>query len=564
MSSLRAMSAAAILNALENGVMKMQAAGLATAEKTSVARYLGSAGTTSAQAWTNSCLALNPPVAHSSVVRNWSSWGADLANSRFQTPEAANLTAAQVPALKLKWAFNLGSDAEPRSQPAVVNGTVYVGAGQLYALDARSGCTRWVFGPEAPVRTGVMVGEGPGHGPAVFFGDYQAHIYAVNAETGKLLWKSHVDENFAAMITGTPVFYKGVVYAGVSSFEEVMAASPKYACCSFRGSVVALNAETGAQVWKTYTIDVAPREIGGTTYRGPSGAGVWSSSTIDQKLQRLYVATGDNYSAPATATSDAVFAIDLATGKVLWTQQVTQGDIYNTGCDPGVHGACPEIHGQDFDFGQPPILVDLEKQRRALVIGQKSGIVYGFDPDANGKPLWTRRIGEGGALGGVQWGSAASGGRVYVALSDLRLKAVPDQKEKSGYRLEGDGAKGGGLFALSTSTGEVVWSAKPVPCAERKPCSPAQSAAVSGISGAVFSGSLDGHLRAYATESGLIIWDADTEHEYKTVNGEIAHGGSLDVAGPVIADGIVYVMSGYGKYGGMPGNVLLAYSIGGH
>ena len=212
--------------------------------------------------------------------------------------------------------------------------------------------------------------------------------------------------------------------------------------------------------------------------------------------------------------------MELATGKVSWTRQPTAGDIYNTGCDPGVHGSCPEAHGHDFDFGQPPILVTLKSGKRALVAGQKSGIVYGFDPDAEGKLLWDRRIGEGGTLGGVQWGSAANDGRVYSALSDLRLRGVPDKKEKMGYRLEGDGAKGGGLFAINAATGEIVWSAKPVPCGERSPCSPAQSAAVSGIPGVVFSGSLDGHLRAYATGSGDVIWDADTEREYVTVNGE--------------------------------------------
>ena len=556
-SALRAMPAAHILDALENGVMKVQAAGLTVAEKESVAAYLGTAPAETKTA-SNMCSAFRKPGAPG----NWSSWGVDLSNSRFQTAQAAGLTAAQVPSLKLKWAFSLGSNADPRSQPVVVNGTLYVGAAKLTALDARFGCTQWTFDTDVPVRSGLVVGPGPGNELAVFFGDYKANIYAVGAGTGKLLWKSHVDTNFAAMVTGTPVLYRGVLYAGVSSFEEVMAGSPKYPCCSFRGSVVALNAATGAQIWKTYTIDIAAQEIAGTTFHGPSGAGIWSSPTVDEKLQRLYVATGDNYSPPATGASDAVAGLDLATGKLLWTQQATAGDIYNVGCDPGVHGACPETHGHDFDFGQPPILLSLNSGKRALVIGQKSGIVYGFDPDSQGKPMWTKRVGEGGTLGGIQWGSAASGGRVYVALSDLRLKGVPDAKEKAGYRLEADGAHGGGLFALNASTGEIVWSAKPAPCGQRTPCSPAQSAAVSGMPGVVFSGSLDGHLRAYATQTGSVIWDMDTEHDYKTVNGETAHGGSLDVAGPVVAQGMVYVMSGYGRYGGMPGNVLLAYSAG--
>ncbi len=555
-SALRALSASSILQVLENGVMKMQAASLTTPEKTAIAAYLGTAKTTAA-ARNNECAAGTATVRNSGT---WNSWGVDLANTRFQTADGAGLSAAQVPHLKLKWAFDLGSDAETRSQPAVANGTVYVGANKLYALDTQTGCTRWEFNAGAPVRSGVMVGTIPGQEPAVFFGDYQATIYAVGAATGKLLWKTKIDPYFAAMITGAPILYKGVVYAGVSSFEEVMAASPKYSCCGFRGSVVALSAKTGEQIWKTYTIGVAPQAIAGTTFRGPSGAGIWSSPTIDEKLQRLYVSTGDNYSTPATATSDSVMAMDLTTGKLLWTRQATSGDIYNVGCDAGVHGACPETHGSDFDFGQPPILFALGAGKRVLLIGQKSGIAYGFDPDADGKPLWKTRAGEGGSLGGIQWGSAANDGRFYVAVSDLRLTGVPDPKEKAGYRLEADTTKGGGLFALDAGTGKVIWTAKPTSCGDRKPCSPAQSAPVSGIPGAVFSGSLDGHVRAYAAATGAVIWDADTEHEYTTVSGDKANGGSLDVAGPVISGGAVYVMSGYGKYGGKAGNVLLVYS----
>ena len=428
-SALRSKTAPAIQDTLKNGVMKAQAAGLTEGEIAAVAAYLGTATSVLGKGASNICQAGSAPASGSSVSGGWSSWGVNAANTRFQTAAGAGLKASQVAGLRLKWAFSLGSDAEPRSQPAVINGTIYVGANKLYALDAQTGCTRWVFEGDAPVRSGLVTGEIPGGKNAVFFGDYKAHIYAIDTGTGKLLWKAHVDENFAAMVTSTPVVYQGVVYAGISSFEEVMAASPKYRCCSFRGSVVALNAATGERIWKTFTIDES-REIAGTTFRGPSGAGVWSSPTIDIRLKRLYVSTGDNYSEPATGTSDAVLALDMATGKILWTSQATAGDIYNTGCDPGVHGACPEAHGHDFDFGQPPILLELDKGKRALLIGQKSGVVYAFDPDANGKPMWNRRIGEGGTLGGIQWGSAAQDGRVYVALSDLRLHGVPDRTRR--------------------------------------------------------------------------------------------------------------------------------------
>lgn len=558
-AALRALSPSAILDVLENGVMKLQAASLDPADKKAVALYLGAAPKQESPA-IGQCSIGDRPKPEFAAKAEWASWGLNLANTRFQTAEGAGLGSRDVPTLRLKWAFNLGEDAEPRSQPAVVNGTVFVGARKLYALSAASGCTRWVFTPEVSVRSGLTIAPGARGEPTVFFGDQRGFLYAVNAANGSLEWKVRVDSYYAAMVTGTPVVYKGVVYVGVSSYEEVMAASAQYPCCRFRGSVVALNATTGGQIWKTYTIAEPAQPLAGTKSIGPSGAAIWSSPTIDAQLQRIYVSTGDNYSDPPTATSDAVLALDLQSGKLLWTQQATSGDIYNVGCDPGVNGACPPKHGNDFDFGQPPILMSLPGGKRALVIAQKSGIVYGFDPDQSGAPLWKRKIGEGGALGGSQWGSAAAGGRLYVAISDIRLKAVPDKSEKLGFRFDADGEAGGGLYALDAAIGELVWTAKARSCGARKQCSPAQSGAVSGIPGFIFSGSVDGHIRAYSAATGSVVWDADTETEFTAVNGGETRGGSLDVAGPVIAGGVLYVMSGYSRYGGKPGNVLLAYS----
>jgi len=278
----------------------------------------------------------------------------------------------------------------------------------------------------------------------------------------------------------------------------------------------------------------------------------------------LYVATGDNYSDPPTETSDAVLAMDLKTGKLLWSRQLFGNDAYNNGCSNPQAKSCPEAKGPDFDFGQPPILVRLADGRRVLVIGQKSGIVHALDPDKKGEVLWQTRAGKGSALGGSQWGSASDGQKIYVAISDVGLGAVADSTVPAGYRLTLDPAKGGGLHALDLATGKIVWSAEAKPCAaDAKNCSPAQSAAVSAIPGAVFSGSVDGHLRAYSTETGKVLWDTDTAREFKTVNGDAAHGGSMDAGGPAIVNGMVFVNSGYGQWGGMPGNVLLAFSVGG-
>jgi polyvinyl alcohol dehydrogenase (cytochrome) len=191
-------------------------------------------------------------------------------------------------------------------------------------------------------------------------------------------------------------------------------------------------------------------------------------------------------------------------------------------------------------------------------------MAHGLDPDRKGEILWQTRVGQGGSLGGSQWGSAADHDNMYVAVSDLKITGIVlDKTAAEGYRLTIEPQQGGGLFALKLSTGEKVWSAKPAPCGERKPCSPAQSAPVSVIPGVVFSGSVDGHLRAYSTATGEVIWDMDTAREYDTVNGQKARGGSLDAAGAVIAGGMLYVNSGYGQWGGLPGNVLLAFSVDG-
>jgi polyvinyl alcohol dehydrogenase (cytochrome) len=391
-------------------------------------------------------------------------------------------------------------------------------------------------------------------------------VYALNAQTGQLLWKVRPAEHFATVGTATPRYYNGVVYQAFSSFKEVLGADPKYQCCTFGGSVVALKAATGEKLWQTFTIPEAAKPTGksaaGTQQYGPSGAAVWATPTIDEQLGALYVATGDNYSDPPTDTSDAVLAIDLKTGKLLWSVQLTRDDAFNNAWSMPVAGNCPKTHGHDYDFGQPPILLNLSGGKRLLAIAQKSGMAYGLDPDAKGKVLWQTRVGKGGPLGGSQWGSASDGSKVYVAISDLGLGAVPDPNSPKHYKLVLKPQQGGGLDALDPATGKIVWSAPATPCAAgRTDCSPAQSAAVTAIPGAVFSGSVDGHLRAYSAETGKVLWDADTAREFPTVNGQPAHGGSIDVAGPAVVNGMVFVNSGYGQWGGMPGNVLLAFSV---
>jgi polyvinyl alcohol dehydrogenase (cytochrome) len=322
--------------------------------------------------------------------------------------------------------------------------------------------------------------------------------------------------------------------------------------------VLALDAATGKIIWKTYTVSDPPRPTrknkAGTQLWGPSGVAVWSAPTIDRKRHALYAATGDSYSDPPAPTADAILALDTDSGKILWVRQMTAGDAFNLACPSPDKSNCPEANGPDFDFGSSPVLVELAGGRRMLIAGQKSAVVYALDPDRAGEPLWHTRVGRGGTLGGIQWGPAADNDRAYVALSDIVRRVTP-------MGLELDPKSGGGLFALRLANGEIDWSAPPPGCGDRRPCSPAQSAAVTAIPGVVFSGSSDGHLRAYSAKSGKIVWGFDTMREYETVNGVPARGGSLDGPGPVIAGGMLYVNSGYGAMGGIPGNVLLAFSV---
>jgi polyvinyl alcohol dehydrogenase (cytochrome) len=338
-------------------------------------------------------------------------------------------------------------------------------------------------------------------------------------------------------------------------------ASPAYQCCRFRGSLVALDAATGKQLWKTYTVDApqpTKKNAVGTQMWGPSGAPIWSSPAIDPLRNAVYVTTGNNYTDPTTELSDAFVALDLDTGKILWSRQTTSADAYTAACRMTDRTNCAESDGPDFDFGASPILVDLGNDRRALVAGQKSGVVYALDPDRNGTILWQQRVGNGGSMGGVQWGSAADADNVYVALSDLHRIQVPNT-----WATDADPEVGGGMFALRLRDGERVWHTPPAPCGARPRCSPAQPGAVSAIAGVAFAGSMDGHVRAYATDTGRVVWDFDTVRTYTTVNGVPGQGGSLDGPGPTIAGGLVLVNSGYAHGGGMPGNVLIAFSVDG-
>jgi polyvinyl alcohol dehydrogenase (cytochrome) len=545
-----------VIASLTTGKMAEQGKALTPAESRSVAMFVTggksfSSPDANAAANQGACAGPAPAFDKPFAGPNWNGWGVDISNRRMQPAAMAGLRADQVPQLKLKWAFGFPGLGKANAQPTVVGGRIFVGSdsGKVYSLDANTGCIYWTFKADRAVRSAISIGP-VGAKWAAYFGDQHAQAYAVDAATGELLWKVRVEEHPAAMITGAPALYEGRLYVPTSSYEEVTGGSAKYECCKFRGAVTALDAATGKQIWKSYTIAEEPQPVRknkqGTQLWGPSGAGVWSSPTIDPKKHAVYVVTGDAYSDPPARTSDAFLAFDMDAGKLLWSRQLTAGDAFNLGCPTGDN--CPEANGPDFDFGCSPNLVDLPNGKRALIAGQKSGMVHALDPDQQGEVLWQTRVGKGGSLGGVQWGNASDSENVYAAVSD--------------HFATKDLSEAGGMFALKLATGDRVWSTPPPKCAKPN-CSPAQSAAVTVIPGAVFSGSLDGHLRAYATADGRIIWDVDTAIEYQAVNGVKAKGGSLDGPGPVVVGGTLYVNSGYGMFLEMPGNVLLAFSVDG-
>ena len=566
--ALKQMSPENVAFALKSGSMALQAFGLTQAEIRAVSEFV--TGKTMAKdsfPKTAYCADGGPSLDQSLTKPRWNGWGVDAGNHRFQPAAMAQLSAADVPRLRLKWAFGIPGVVQAYAQPAVVGGRVFVGGQEryVYSLNASTGCVYWAVEVDFPVRAAITIGQ-QGDRWVAYFADQHANAYALDAMTGTILWKTRVNEHPLAMTTGAPTLFEGRLYVGASSSEEIAGASTDYSCCRFRGSVMAIEAATGKTIWQTFTIPEEPKptkkNAKGVQLYGPSGAGVWSSPTVDAAKRMLYITTGDSYSDPPARTSDAYMALDLSTGKIVWSRQMTEGDAFTVACaNPAAAAACPESKGPDFDFGSSPILVNLPNGKRSLVAGQKSGVVSAVDPDQQGEVLWQERIGHGSALGGIQWGSAADNDKVYAALSDIGFG--PPAAGAPPGRPQLDPRSGGGLFAINLATGKRVWATPHPGCGDRPGCSPAQSAAVTAIPGAVFSGSVDGHLRAYATSDGKIIWDVDTIREYQTVNGVKGNGGAIDGPGPVVVAGMVYVNSGYGFFGGAPGNVLLAFSVDG-
>jgi polyvinyl alcohol dehydrogenase (cytochrome) len=556
-AALRDMPPERIYESLVSGTMQAQAQGLSDQQKRAVAEFMsgrpiGSARQGDAQAMPNKC-ASNPTMPDPARGPSWNGWGNDLSNTRFQPASAAGLSAAQVPQLKLKWAFGFPTGVSANGQPTIASGRVFVGSdnGFVYSLDAASGCVYWSFEQGSIVRNALTIGPVRGHGSArnaVYFGDGKANVFALDAQTGRLLWKTKADPHFIARITAGVKYYNGRVFVPVSSSEEFSSGTPDYPCCTSRGSVVALDANTGKQIWKAWVVPEEPQPYktmaNGVTLYKPAGGAVWNSPTVDPVRQAVYFGTGDATTAPSPKTTDAILAVDLNTGKLLWSYQATENDVFMGGCNGPVKSeACPSPMGPDMDIGNSPILKTLANGRRVLITGTKDGDVVGLDPDNKGALLY-RINAAGGPVGGgrggrgtIVWGGAADDQLVYY------------------------GVAGAGLAAVRQATGEKVWTFLPPP-----PPGGGRGAqlgaAPTAIPGVVFEGASDGMLYAVSAADGKLLWQFNTAQEFQTVNRIAAHGGAISVSGAVVVARMVFVGSGYAVgSGASAGNVLLAFGL---
>jgi polyvinyl alcohol dehydrogenase (cytochrome) len=574
---LEMMSPRAIVRALDEGLMRTQGEALSAEQKRHIAEYITREPADSDPRAAASAPQCTDSAAQFSLERQPApvGWGHDTA--RFVPAAAAGIAAKDIPRLKLKWAYGFPGALRARSQPAIGYGAVFVGSqdGSVYAFDLSTGCLRWRFQAAAEVRTAIVLQTAPGGAasvggasspPLAYFGDILARVYAVNALTGELVWARKADEHPAATLTGTAALVGDRLFVPVSSLEVIPAADPKYECCTFRGKILALDARTGEAIWEHFSIPQEPAETSrtsiGTRVLSPSGAPIWSSPAVDRPRNIIYFGTGENYSTPADGNSNSVMAVDMTTGKRLWHRQSTPGDAWNVACMMVDNPNCPPEDGPDFDHGASMILIDTARDaqgrtRQTLVAGHKDGSVFGLDPDTSGKLLWKTRIGRGSIQGGVHFGMAAEGTRVYVPINDMNDTGNGDVLDPKAARP--------GIHAVDARTGKVLWShvQKNVCPPDLKFCDPGISSAVTATPGAVFAGHLDGWIRVYDGKSGKVLWQYDTKPKIRTVNGLMASGGSMSGAGPAVGDGHLVINSGYGLYSHSPGNLLLVFSVDG-
>lgn len=557
LEALSGYNANSIVHALTDGIMQAQAAALTEDQVVVLAEHLSNDQYDPGETQSLARCERDMPQFELSLDSNWNGWGGDTANSRHQSAAGTAIHSGNLNRLELAWAFGHEGASTARAQPTVINGTMLMGSssGRVYAMDMETGCNYWSFPASTEVRAAVSVAFSPELDRYLaVVADMSNRLYVLDARTGEHLWADDVDDSPYARSTGSPVVHGGKVFVPVSSTEVGVAGRPDHHCCTFRGNMAAYDLNTGEKLWHTYIMEEAEQvgvnAIGNPIY-APSGAPIWQAPSVDASRNIVYAGTGQNYTRPASDTSDAVIAFDMDTGEMKWVYQTTEDDAFTMACSmAGDHPNCPDA-GPDLDIGAPILPVTLSDGRDMLIAATKGSVVFGLDPDRGGEVIWETRVGRGGALGGVHWGMTTVGDRVYVPVSDR------------GTGLDGAHPSQPGLHAIDMRTGEVKWYAEaPERCQEGvRGCIEAYSAPASSAADVIWSGSLNGHLFAHDAATGKLIWEYDSNRSYETINQVEARGGAMDATGPVFSGDYMIVNSGYATFGQMPGNTMLVFRL---
>jgi streptogramin lyase/mono/diheme cytochrome c family protein len=574
LATLKKMPYTRVAYSLEFGMMMQQAAHLSSDDRYAIAKYLSSANTESRDEWiaSRACGADGALDIRAGAEDNW---GFGNGNRRAVDAGVA-ISPDNVAALELRWSLAIPGVTEMRSQPVAADGVLFLGTanGNVFAIDQASGCIHWRYTANSAVRSSLNLDTTSDGKPTLFFADDRGTVYAVNANNGRLRWSTSQRWFPVTVISGSLAFHDDVLYVPISTFETALAGVDAYPCCRSHGGVAAINALDGSVIWKYETTPHASKvgmTSAGTDIWGPSGAAVWTTPAIDTDRKRIYIGTAQNMSAPATHTSDAVIALDMATGEEVWVFQALAGDIWNVACHLG-RANCPENAGPDFDFGGGITLTRDANGKTIIVAGQKSGQVYALDPDRSGAVIWEQRLSQGTSNGGVHWGVATAGDTVWATVAD-------PPRQRAGYVPKP------GIHALNLADGSVRWSRLVERGCEISPAAtprvglvamqdgePADlwpacsfyyghSAAPLYANGVVYAGALDGKLRLLDAKTGAILRVIETNREFMADNGISGHGGAIDLSGVVVDGNRLFVYSGYGMFGQMPGNVLLAFAV---
>jgi polyvinyl alcohol dehydrogenase (cytochrome) len=566
--TLRSMNADAINHALTEGLMAAQGASLSADERAQVIDYL--AAKESEEAWLANNMCADDRRHVDLSKPSLSMFGVDIKSSRNLTAEAAGLTRSQMQDLELAWVMAFPQTTGMRAAPVIAGSTIFYAAGpnrKLIAMDTDTGCVKWVYTSETPLRSSVSLGALGKEGPqALVFGDARGQVHAIDAMSGKPIWvRNGQAKPGEGQITGAVVLHEDKIIVPISASGVGAAANPRHECCSGRGAVTALDAATGEKLWTYFTMEEAEytgeANSLGVRLRGPSGAPIWSTPSIDSKRGFVYVTTGENTSHPATETSDAIIALDLATGEQKWLFQALKDDVWNMACSTGLQPSGPNCPSQresvlrDYDFGGAAVLVEGAGRNGGdlLLAGQKSGDLWALNPD-DGSLVWNRTVGDGSALGGNHWGIAIDGQRVFHPINDPHFPGLEGYKPQPG------------MYAFDIRSGEPLWSVATIAdCDGRQERAPGcdekygLSATPLVVDGAVITAGLDGKIYILEGDTGERLFEYDSAREFESVNGVEAKGGAIDSHSIAAGSGMVFIGSGYGSFRQIPGNVLLAF-----